>query len=102
MNERRCSQAASLLSNNKVLVTGGYNYDNNTNSLNSTELYDPITGKWEYQSPLQISRSSHTISVLTNGNILVAGGSTSDFLGYALNTCEFNNSTIKTFNTSAD
>lgn len=93
----RSGHTASILLDGKVLVTGGFNYQNNTNSLNSIELYDPITRKWEYQSPLQTNRTFHTTSVLKNGNILVAGGSTCDFIGDTLNTCEFNNSTIKTF-----
>ena len=66
MNYRRGWHTASVLTNGKVLVTGGY--------LNSAELYDPSTGVWNVTSNMNYARNDHTASVLTNGKVLVAGG----------------------------
>jgi hypothetical protein len=43
MNNGRYLHTASVLTNGKVLVTGGYGY---SGDLNSVELYDPSTGTW--------------------------------------------------------
>ncbi|CAF4158816.1 unnamed protein product, partial [Adineta steineri] len=44
MSDARQEHTASVLSNGKVLVTGGFNH--NIGFLNSAELYDPSTGIW--------------------------------------------------------
>jgi N-acetylneuraminic acid mutarotase len=59
-----------VLTNGKVLVTGG----NNGIYLNSAELYDPSTGQWTITANMTYSRGYHTASVLTNGKVLVNGG----------------------------
>ena len=43
MNTVREFSTASVLSNGKVLVTGG---DNGSVAMNSAALYDPSTGNW--------------------------------------------------------
>ncbi|CAF4296956.1 unnamed protein product, partial [Rotaria sordida] len=68
---------ASVLTNGKVLVAGGY-YGG---YVNSAELYDPSTGMWTNTSSMSTARTDHTASVLTNGKVLVAGGLISG--GYA-------------------
>ncbi|CAF3322089.1 unnamed protein product [Rotaria sp. Silwood2] len=98
MNSTRSEHTASLLMNGKVLVTGGFHnnalnsaelYDPLTelwtittmiggfehNALNSAELYDPVTETWTIIDNMNVARGEHTTSVLTNGKILVAGGS---------------------------
>ena len=97
LKEERCLHTASLLPNEKVLVISGYNYRGPpfADSRNSTELYDPLTGKWENQSRLKTIRSYHATSVLKNGNILVIGGDLGNGFGFALATCELYNSTMK-------
>jgi N-acetylneuraminic acid mutarotase len=82
----RCYHTASLLPNGKVLVTagfmafdgfGGFNYA----ALDSTELYDPVTGKWSAAGLLAITtRGGHTATLLPNGKVLVAGGANT--IGY--------------------
>ena len=68
--DRSGTHTASLLSDGKVLVAGGY-----TNAaLDSAELYDPSTSKWEYTSTLNTARSGHTATLLRDGKVLVAGG----------------------------
>ena len=61
---------ATLLSNGKVLVTGGYG---DTAQLASAELYDPATGEWTSTRSMSISRVVHAAVLLPNGKVLVAG-----------------------------
>ena len=71
MNNARAAHTASMLTNGKVLVSGGYG----NNYLNSAELYDPssrnLDSYWQHDL---LDEISHTASVLTNGKVLVAGG----------------------------
>ena len=46
------------------------------NGLNEAEVYDPATGTWAVTGALSVSRHSNTITVLPNGNVLLAGGFT--------------------------
>ena len=71
MNYARRWDTASVLTNGKVLVTGGGGYGG---VLNSSELYDPSTGMWNVTSNMNYARYHHTASVLTNGKVLVTGG----------------------------
>jgi uncharacterized protein (TIGR03437 family) len=57
---------ATLLANGEVLVVSG--------SGNSTELYDPVTGRWSPTGNLSTSRVGHSAVRLANGKVLVAGG----------------------------
>jgi hypothetical protein len=66
MNNARYSHTASVLTNGKVLVTGGYG---NISYLNSAELYDPSTGTWTITSNMNYTRGYHIASVLTNGTV---------------------------------
>jgi N-acetylneuraminic acid mutarotase len=72
MTNARYAHTASILTNGKVLVTGGYN--NIGGYLNSAELYDPSTGNWKTTGNMTNARYAHTASVLTNGKVLVTGG----------------------------
>jgi N-acetylneuraminic acid mutarotase len=71
MNHPRWKHAASVLTNGKVLVIGGFYND----AQNSTELYDPSTETWTSVSSMNSVRGEHTATVLTNGKVLVTGGS---------------------------
>src|SRR5262249_17822038 len=44
-------------------------------SLNIAELYDLSTGTWSFTSSLNKKRYGHTATLLSNGKVLVAGGS---------------------------
>ncbi|CAF5023551.1 unnamed protein product, partial [Rotaria sp. Silwood1] len=79
MTMGRVGHTASVLTNGKVLVSGGFGYDGYSyrGYLNSTEIYDPKTGTWTKTGNMTIGRRGHTASVLANGKVLVAGG-----LGY--------------------
>jgi hypothetical protein len=57
-----------LLPNGKVLVAGGFN------SSASAELYDPASGTWSWTGSLNTARYFQTATLLANGTVLVAGG----------------------------
>ena len=64
--------AATVLSNGKVLVTGGLN---STGQIASAELYDPTgSGTWSTTPSMFTGRYLHTSTLLNNGKALVAGG----------------------------
>ncbi|BBL77018.1 kelch repeat-containing protein [Methylomagnum ishizawai] len=67
----RDAHTATLLTNGKVLVAGGYG---NNQSLASAVLYNPASGTWTPTNPLPEARIFHTATLLTNGKVLVAGG----------------------------
>jgi large repetitive protein len=90
----RSHHTATLLPNGKVLVAGGVEeveevlysdlpYEDST--LASAELYDPATGVWSPTGGLANPRSSHTATLLANGQVLVAGGNAG---GYTLASTE--------------
>ena len=72
------SAPAVLLMSGKVLVAGGYTCDGsgNCSSLNSVELYDPNAGTFGSAGTMTQSRTGHTMTLLNNGNVLIAGGQT--------------------------
>ena len=86
MTNARYYHTASILSNGKVLVTGGNSIGG---LLSSAELYDSSTGIWTTTGDMVKARYFHTASVLSNGKILVTGGAdNSGALNNALNSAE--------------
>ena len=67
----RENHTATLLSNGKVLVVGGFD---GSSALASAELYDPTSGTWSATGGLATARRLHTATLLPNGKVLVAGG----------------------------
>jgi subtilisin family serine protease len=86
MTTARLWHTATLLPNGKVLVTGGRTIMGNR--LRTAELftYDPATGNgtWAPADSMTGAREGHTATLLSNGKVLVAGGSD----GVALSTTE--------------
>jgi N-acetylneuraminic acid mutarotase len=64
LNTARGDHTATLLSNGKVMVAGGYNSTNL--HLASAELYDPVAGTW--------TMTGRLTSTLSSGKVLLAGG----------------------------
>ena len=75
MSIARYFHAAALLPNGKVLVTGGRGSTGDNVAKASAELYNPATGTWSATGSLNDARNSHTATLLSNGYVLIAGGS---------------------------
>ena len=63
--------ASSPLPSGRVLVTGGYD---GTDATNSAEWLDPYTNTFHASSPMNAARTGHTSTPLPDGTVLVAGG----------------------------
>ncbi|GMR13722.1 MAG: hypothetical protein BMS9Abin29_1937 [Gemmatimonadota bacterium] len=71
MTDQRCSlwwPGAPLLSNGMVLFASG--------AGTNAELYDPNTGSFAPTGSMSVSRGSPTLTLLSDGRVLVAGGHT--------------------------
>jgi hypothetical protein len=76
----RDSHTATLLGNGKVLIAGGHtSADGSTYTVNSTvDLYDPSgagSGTIAAAAPMTEARFGHEATLLSDGRVLVAGGS---------------------------
>jgi N-acetylneuraminic acid mutarotase len=74
MTQARQNFAAVVLSNGKVLVSGGLGASSVV--LASAELYDPTTGAWSSAGVPSVARYGHTATLLQSGKVLVTGGCT--------------------------
>jgi hypothetical protein len=80
----RNAHAASLLTDGRVLVTGGYIPDGfDGTAIDSVEIYDPVTNTWSLAAPMTYKRTSHGSLTLPNGKVLVVGGLSIYDTGYA-------------------
>jgi len=81
MNGERTQHTATLLPNGKVLVAGGTT--NGSAGLNTSSLYDPVADSWAaVANPNNMgARFNHTATLLPNGKVLVAGGTTNGSAG---------------------
>lgn len=75
MSTRRSGHTAVLLPKGKVLLAGGTTGSTSDwTFLSSAELYDPVTRRFTGASSMMVPRASHTATLLSNGQILIAGG----------------------------
>ncbi|HYM79487.1 MAG TPA: choice-of-anchor D domain-containing protein [Candidatus Dormibacteraeota bacterium] len=70
----RANATATALNTGQVLVAGGSNCAAPGCPLNAAELYDPVAGTFSSTGQLNVTRFNHSATLLTNGQVLVAGG----------------------------
>lgn len=78
MARQRYRAAATLLSDGRVLMTGG---EERYIRHNSVQLYDPVTNSWSTRASMADPRAHHTLTVLANGKVLVTGGGSNNERG---------------------
>jgi hypothetical protein len=77
----RMNHTATLLTDGKVLIVGGNGGPALPVTLDSAEIYDPVTDVWSPAANLPATRTLHTATLLANGDVLIAGGMTSSGAG---------------------
>jgi uncharacterized protein YjdB len=76
LNTALFNHSATLLNDGTVLIAGGDNLNPNDSSpIAVAEIYNPTAGTFTPTGNLNIARESHTATLLTNGKVLIAGGS---------------------------
>ena len=71
MTDTRREHSSTLLSDGRVLITGGQAGD----VQSSAEIYDPILNHWNSAAPMSRARFRHTTNLLADGRAIVIGGS---------------------------
>ncbi len=76
MTVPRESHTATLLHNGKVLITGGHKDRRSAMTIySSIETYDPVQGIFQASGDLTIKRHKHDAVRLSDGRVLISGGS---------------------------
>lgn len=73
----RALHSATLLPNGKLFVAGGFGNSSDPYAplfLSSCEIYDPSTGIWTPTASMSRPRANHGAVLLTDGRVLVIGG----------------------------
>ena len=70
--------AAIRMQDGRVLVTGGG--DRCGTIFNTVQIFNPTTNQWSTKASMNVARQFHTIALLPDGRVLVAGGITSSSL----------------------
>ncbi|MFN7829390.1 MAG: Kelch repeat-containing protein, partial [Acidobacteriota bacterium] len=75
LNQVRNFVKGVVLNSGKVLVAGGLDGNGFGGSpIRTCEIYDPSTGTWTATADLPYELINHTVTLLENGKVLVAGG----------------------------
>ncbi|HZM74005.1 MAG TPA: kelch repeat-containing protein [Candidatus Polarisedimenticolia bacterium] len=76
MNVPRSFHTATLLADGRVLVEGGELHAlGDPGATDTAEIYDPASGSWTITGRLNGRRQGQTATLLPDGRVLVAGGS---------------------------
>ena len=71
----RSNHSATRLPDGRVLVAGGWTGGpGSLNSIDTAEVYDPVTGAWSATGSMSTIRERHVAFLLAAGQVLVAGG----------------------------
>jgi hypothetical protein len=81
--QARDRHTATMLPSAKILITGGQNASGAYGYLASTELFAPADSTFATGKAMTVPRADHTATLLTNGTVLLAGGSGSKYLASA-------------------
>jgi len=73
MGTARASGTATLLTDGRVLLTGGYPGEG-APPTSSAEIFDPVSGSFASTGDLAVARADHSASLLEDGKVLLAGG----------------------------
>jgi len=81
------------LPDGKVFVCGGF--DRDFKPVAGCALFDPRTDSFEMIGKLTVPRAGHTISLINDHEVLVAGGTGADYLKVSFDTLEIFNLTTR-------
>jgi hypothetical protein len=75
MNDVRAAHSATLLSDGRVLIAGGFREEGTSEiAISSAELFDPETNNFTPTGEMNEPRDGHTATLLPNGQVLIVGG----------------------------
>lgn len=77
LTARRAPVSALLGSGHVLIVGGGYG-----SPLQAVELFDPITGEFQFSGELVVPRYAPTLTLLASGEVLVTGGEGNETVPY--------------------
>ena len=102
---RRCSHAATLLPDGRVLLTGGATGATASGLegvVDTAELFDPATGmSVATKARMSTRRLFHTSTLLPNGKVLIAGGDSAGDASHPLDIAELFDPKTGTFTPTA-
>ncbi len=78
MNSKRAGHSATLLPDGRVLIAGGSYSKNDWETLSSAEIYDPATGSFTKTASLNTARMGHEATLLSDGRVLITGGTSAN------------------------
>jgi hypothetical protein len=74
LNVPRFSATATILNNGQVLLAGGTTCTSPGCPTNAAEMYDPVANTFSLLDGLAVPRFDHTATLMTNGQVFIAGG----------------------------
>jgi hypothetical protein len=74
MHHAREAARAVKLQDGRVVITGGSDGGDPRRSEDTTEMYNPDDGTFEEIGPMTVARDRHSVVLLGDGRVIVAGG----------------------------
>ena len=86
LNTTHSYHTATLLSDGKVLIAAGQGQSAGSRPRTHAvaEVYDPSTGTFTTTNSLNVDRSGHTATLLSDGTVLIAGGTRTTTPGHGI------------------